>query len=458
MIEAPVATDAIRRAYDLLSPVYGCCVVPLERKPRQRGLALAEIKPQDRVLEVAVGTGAAMLEILKCVDKTNVVSGVDLSHRMLEKTRRAVAKAGFTNVELRPADARSLPFEGGSFDLLFNSYMLDLVPLAEIPPVLAEFRRVLNDNGRLVLVNMSRGPRMTRWEKLYRATPSRLIPYLYGGCRPVFVEQPLREAGFREVRREFIDHGLRVRDRDREEMTESFSSSGLFAGISSPLAPLARRRPRWRLARGVRLVPARRASRLGRAGPRRASSALGRCRALSGVLRSTQRHDPKVLPAQVGSGRTARVARRPLRDRCRDRAADPVLLLAGVGPSAGPTARSELVPAGSRSRVTRWRCLGASGAAIVGPVRYRTDRASSTGNRAAATTLDRARAVSLGSAPHVLLRPGADLVVSIPDGRSVAVQPVVDEPGCGSARSSKNATSRTPSATPTVDTNRVSRC
>jgi len=208
MIEAPVTTDAIRRAYDLWSPVYGCCVAPLERKPRLRGLELAEIKPQDRVLEVAVGTGAAMLEILKRVDKTNVVSGVDLSRRMLDKTKRAVAKAGFTNVELHHADARSLPFDDASFDVLFNSYMLDLVPLAEIPLVLAEFRRVLKDNGRLVLVNMSRGRHMTRWEKLYRATPRRLIPYLYGGCRPVFAEQPVREAGFREVRRERIDHGF----------------------------------------------------------------------------------------------------------------------------------------------------------------------------------------------------------------------------------------------------------
>ncbi len=113
MIEAPVATDAIRRAYDLLSPVYGWCVAPLERKPKLRGLELGDIKPEDRVLEVAVGTGAAMLEILKRVDKTNIVSGVDLSHRMLQKSRRLVAKTGFTNVELYQADARSLPFEDG---------------------------------------------------------------------------------------------------------------------------------------------------------------------------------------------------------------------------------------------------------------------------------------------------------------------------------------------------------
>ena len=208
MIEAPVATDDIRRAYDLLSPVYGWCIAPLERKPRLRALELGEIKSEDRVLEVAVGTGAAMFEILKRVAKTNIVFGVDLSHRMLRRTRRSVAKAGFTNVELYQADARALPFEDGCFEVLFNSYMLDLIPLAEIPVVLAEFRRVLKDNGRMVIVNMSRGQHVTRWEKLYQATPRRLIPYLYGGCRPVFTEESVGNVGFREVRRELIYHGF----------------------------------------------------------------------------------------------------------------------------------------------------------------------------------------------------------------------------------------------------------
>lgn len=204
MIEAPVTVSAIRSVYDLWSLFYGSIVVPMERKPRLRGLELAAIQPQDRVLEVAVGTGAALLEILKRVDKANVVYGVDLSPRMLERARRAAAKAGFSNANLRQGDARSLPFDDNSFDVLFNSYMLDLIPLDDLPVVLGEFRRVLKSGGRLVLVNMSKDQEITLWERLYRATPARLVPYLYGGCRPVLIAQLAREAGFRDVQREFI--------------------------------------------------------------------------------------------------------------------------------------------------------------------------------------------------------------------------------------------------------------
>jgi len=203
VIEAPVTTAAIRRAYDGWSWFYGV-VARFERGPRLRGLELANIQADDRVLEVAVGTGASLLEILKVVHPDNTVTGVDLSGRMLQRTRRATAKAGYRNIELHRADARQLPFADGSFDVVINSYMLDLIPLGEIPKVLSEFRRVLAEDGRLMMVNMSRGRRLTRWERLYRATPARLVPYLYGGCRPVLIEQPARDAGFSRVEREFV--------------------------------------------------------------------------------------------------------------------------------------------------------------------------------------------------------------------------------------------------------------
>ncbi len=208
MIEVPVSVSAIQSTYNLWSLFYGFTAVPMERKPRRRGLELAAIQPHDRVLEVAVGTGAALVEVLKRVDRTNVVHGVDLSPRMLEKTKRAVARLGFTNVDLRQGDARSLPFDDNSFDVLFNSYMLDLIPLDDMPGVLNEFRRVLKKDGRLVLVNMSKDQEIILWERFYRATPASLVPWLYGGCRPVLMEDAVRAAGFRDVQREFIKNTI----------------------------------------------------------------------------------------------------------------------------------------------------------------------------------------------------------------------------------------------------------
>ncbi len=204
MVEARVSGRDARRAYDLLSRFYGFTVAPFERKPRRRALDLAAIRPGERVLEVAVGTGANLVEILKRLEPSNVVRGIDLSPRMLRKARRAAERAGFSNLDLREADARALPFDGGSFDVLYNGYMLDLIPLDEIPVVLAEFRRVLRPGGRLVLLNLSKDGKTNLWESLYRAAPAVLVPYLFGGCRPVVVQGPVRQAGFHDVRREFI--------------------------------------------------------------------------------------------------------------------------------------------------------------------------------------------------------------------------------------------------------------
>lgn len=208
MVEAPVRVDDIRKAYHLYSRFYGALVAPLEGKPRRRALELAGLQPHDRVLEVAVGTGATLLKILERVDRANLVHGVDLTPGMLEAARRSAARAGHANLDLRLADARSLPFDDDAFDVLFNSYMLDLIPLADMPVVLGEFLRVLRPGGRLVLVNMSKDGRLTLYERLYRAAPAGLAAYLFGGCRPVLMAAPVRAAGFRDVQREFIANAI----------------------------------------------------------------------------------------------------------------------------------------------------------------------------------------------------------------------------------------------------------
>lgn len=197
VIEAPVQVDGIRKTYGRMSKIYFLSG-PLETRMRMRGIDLAAIQPHDKVLEVAVGIGQSFVEILKRVDRGNTVCGVDLTLEMLEKTRRRALKGGYRNFELKEADARHLPFPDGAFDVLYNSYMLDLIPLADFPRILGEFRRVLRDGGRLVLVNLSKKDASpVFYEKLYR-----LAPYLLGGCRPVLMAPFVREAAFRDVMRE----------------------------------------------------------------------------------------------------------------------------------------------------------------------------------------------------------------------------------------------------------------
>ncbi|MFQ6672296.1 MAG: hypothetical protein ACE5KY_03270, partial [Candidatus Tectimicrobiota bacterium] len=56
------------------------------------------------------------------------------------------------------------------------------------------------------LVNLSKEDegRRTWWERIYTSLPPLWVPYLFGGCRPVLMEGLVREAGFWEVRREYL--------------------------------------------------------------------------------------------------------------------------------------------------------------------------------------------------------------------------------------------------------------
>ena len=210
MIEAAGTTPQLRRLYNARSSRYRATTERLEAKPRRLAIERAGIRPRDRVLEVAVGPGAALVEMARSVAPDVPVVGRDLSEGMLRQAACRAAEAGLANVELVQGDARALPFTDGSFDVVFNAYMLDLIRLADMPTVLGEFRRVLRPGGRLVLLNLSkRDPsRLTWFERLYRALPPRWTPYLVGACRPVAMADGVHAAGFEEITRTYIPNWL----------------------------------------------------------------------------------------------------------------------------------------------------------------------------------------------------------------------------------------------------------
>ncbi len=94
---------------------------------------------------------------------------------------------------LAQCEASSLPFAEGSFDLVFSSYLLDLLSPADIATTIREMRRVLGPSGRLVLLHLSLG---NRWFDRLWGFFYWVIPTLLGGCRPIRVAEYLPEAGF----------------------------------------------------------------------------------------------------------------------------------------------------------------------------------------------------------------------------------------------------------------------
>ena len=110
IIEAPLGVAKIRKLYNFASYFYSLANI-IEKKHHKQALELANIRPDSKVLEVAVGLGYTFWEILKRIDRNNTVYGIDLTPRMLDKTRKLVTKKGFTNFNLKEGDARYCHFQ-----------------------------------------------------------------------------------------------------------------------------------------------------------------------------------------------------------------------------------------------------------------------------------------------------------------------------------------------------------
>ena len=198
-LDARVPQNEIAGIYDSLSNIYDLWGNLTESRARNRALELAGIQNGQKILEVAVGTGLAFYEIVKQnPDGTNI--GIDISAGMLEKAQKRLGQLSGANYELKKTSAFHLEGEDEQFDVLINNYMFDLIPFEQMDAVLAEFKRVLKKEGKLVIVNMTIGERFGSgiYDFLYR-----LSPRLMGGCRGIRLSEKLKKHGFNVKLREY---------------------------------------------------------------------------------------------------------------------------------------------------------------------------------------------------------------------------------------------------------------
>lgn len=200
ILEARYTHDEIVRKYNWIAPIYDLFGILMESKARQRALEMAHIQDGDKILEVAFGTGLNFVEILKR-NPNGWVDGIDISTKMLEKAKKRISKTGQQNYTLYLCDCRQLPFEDGTFDIVMNQYLLDILPVEDFIPILMEFKRVLKNGGRIVSINMTKGEKWLNriYEEIYK-----LKPPLLAGCRGIMAQPFLEDIGFKEFKREFV--------------------------------------------------------------------------------------------------------------------------------------------------------------------------------------------------------------------------------------------------------------
>ena len=186
----------IQATYAKLNKVYATFEGGFEKKLRARGLELLDVQEGERVLEIGFGTGCSLVEIARCVGATGKAYGIDVTPEMVELAKRRSAREGLTErVELCEGDAREMPYEDRQFDAVYMAATLELFDTPDIPRVLTEIKRVLKPAGRLGIISMPREEHKNSiilrfYEWLHRTFPK------YASCRPIYVEDSVRDAGF----------------------------------------------------------------------------------------------------------------------------------------------------------------------------------------------------------------------------------------------------------------------
>ncbi len=207
-----------------------------------RFLAVAELRPNHRVLDLATGTGHCALGAAPSVRE---VVGLDLTDAMLQQAREAAAEREIRNVTFVQGDAESLPFPAKSFDRV----LVRSAPhhFHHLVPALAEAYRVLRPGGVFAVSDCSPPPVVRDWLEVVEVNRDR------SHVRSRALEEwraLLQSMGF------LVEHAERIEQ--EKDILEWFEVAGVDERTRSRLldyyekAPMAIRgqlAPQWREGR-----------------------------------------------------------------------------------------------------------------------------------------------------------------------------------------------------------------
>jgi len=108
---------------------------------------VAAIKPGDRVLDVACGTGVLTRLLANKIGSAGQVVGFDLNAGMLARARASGETAAA--IEWRLGNATDMPFADAAFDCVICQHGLQFIP--NKAAAVSEMHRVLADRGRTVI-------------------------------------------------------------------------------------------------------------------------------------------------------------------------------------------------------------------------------------------------------------------------------------------------------------------
>jgi demethylmenaquinone methyltransferase / 2-methoxy-6-polyprenyl-1,4-benzoquinol methylase len=167
--------DSVAGNYDLMNDLMSG---GLHRLWKRFALAQTGLRPGQRALDVASGTGDIGAGLARQVGTSGLAVLTDINREMLARGRDRLIDQGFAaQVQFLIANAECLPFADRSFDCVTIAFGLRNV--TDKAAALASMRRVLRPAGRLLVLEFSK-PTLEMLKPAYDAYSFNVLPWLGG--------------------------------------------------------------------------------------------------------------------------------------------------------------------------------------------------------------------------------------------------------------------------------------
>jgi len=164
------------KTYDILNMILSFGIDKIWRKNAcDKTYNLLETNKQITIADIACGSGDMSI----CWDKRaflndidiKQITGIDPSVKMLE-----VAKQKAKNIDFIKGEAKKLPFDDKSIDILSITYGIRNV--VDRKEAFLEFKRVLKNNGLLVILEFTNNKTTNIWDILKNFYMKKVIPII----------------------------------------------------------------------------------------------------------------------------------------------------------------------------------------------------------------------------------------------------------------------------------------
>ena len=119
-------------------------------------LKMTTIREQDRVLDIATGTGVIPTKISTENGSVRSLHGLDITFGMLKRAKKKfIEKQVQRDIRLACASAMEMPYANHSFDLVFCGLATHHM---SVPILLSEMHRVLGNGGRIAVADVGSSP------------------------------------------------------------------------------------------------------------------------------------------------------------------------------------------------------------------------------------------------------------------------------------------------------------